>query len=848
MQRQKQCIDLSQGWQLRHERMKTKIAEAPLVLRKTEGWMDVSLPCDIHEALMANGSIGDPAIGLNCFQGEWTEKKSWWYVRRFRLEEAFLEHDAVELSAEVLDVYADIWLNGCPVARHTSAFYGYRQNVKKYLQPGENVLVVRLTAGLEYCSEDQLMEAETEMIVQRRRDDSRRCMVRKPQYSFGWDWCPRVGSCGILSPVYLTGVRDFTIRSAYVSTEAVSPSVQATCHVEVENLDELRTRDAEMHIQILDGDRVIAQACRECVLTSGVNYIDQPFALEDVRLWWPNGAGDPYLYTVKVWVENAETRDEYPAFRTGFRTFTVRQDRLGPDEHEFAFTVNGVKIYCKGGNFVPADILQPRITPATYRTLVEEAVNANFNLLRVWGGGLYERHAFYDCCDEMGIMVWQDFAFACAVYPETEEFRHEIEREMDFQTRRLRRHTSLVMLCGNNEMHMGFDGGYPPDKQPYVFGGGTYYNTLGPRIVHANAPHIYYWNGSPYGGRDKAGGDKMGDAHIWFEVPWNKTDGRYATPEAHDAYIHSKFVSEYGYLGGCCRETTEQYMGGQPLDMQSETWQYHMNNQNLDNWSMEWTKALIETHYRPADNLTPEEFLLYSGLCQGLMYEYSLTSFRSKLDNYGAVFWMYNDCWGEVGWTIIDYYHRRKTSYPYVRRAFAPRLLILRRTGDRVMVTGVNDTPETVAFPAAYGYFRFDGTQTEAERATITLPAFSRQVVLEFPWRENDAAVGSFYVRPLDAAAGVLPAMLRQASFRQLETPDPGLTVGEVEQEGDRMSFTVSCRAYAHAVHFDFPCDSRASDEYFDLLPGESRRITVTGRDAGNWEKPCARSIINRFR
>lgn len=845
MQIQKQQIDLSENWKLRHERMKTKIEEAPLVLKQAEGWMDVSLPCDIHEALIDNGIIADPGVGLNCFQGEWTEKKSWWYVKRFTLDESFLSYDVIELSAEVLDVYADIRLNGCQVARHTSAFYGFSKNVKKYLQPGENELVIRLTTGLEYCSEDEMMDTEMEMVIQRRRDDSRRCMVRKPQYSFGWDWCPRVGSCGILSPVYLTGLRDFVVRSAYVSTETVTPLVQATCHVEVENLHELRTRDVVVHMQILDDGLIVAQTEKECVLTSGINYIDYLFQLENVRLWWPNGAGNPDLYTVRVWVESSETIDEYPTFRTGFRTFTVRQDKLGENEHEFAFTVNGVKIYSKGGNFVPADILQSRITPETYRALTNEAVNANFNLLRVWGGGLYERHAFYDCCDELGIMVWQDFAFACSVYPETENFYREVEREMDFQTRRLRRHTSLVLFCGNNEMHMGFDGGYPPDKQPYVFGGGTYYNHLAPKILRANAPHIYYWNGSPYGGADNANGDKMGDAHIWFTVPWNKTEDRYVTPEAHDQYIHSKFVSEYGYLGACCKETTEQYMGEAPLDMDSDIWQYHMNNQNLDNWSAEWINALIETHYCSASGLTTEEFLLYSGLCQGLMYEYSISTFRSRPDNYGTVFWMYNDCWGEVGWTIIDHYLRRKISFPYVRRAFAPRMLILRRAGDKVVVTGVNDTPNPISFTAEYGYFRFDGTERRSQKTALILPAFTRKVVLEFPWEENDPVLGSWFVQPQESDTGIMPVILRQAPFRTLKTPDPGLTTSGYMQKNGEMTFTVSAEAYAHAVHFNFPCNARLNDEYFDLLPGESRRIIVTNLPSTYSGEPQVKSILN---
>lgn len=818
-------IELREGWKLRHERMTTKIEEAAWVLGKTDGWMQAAVPCDIHEVLMAHGMIGDPALGLNCFDGEWTEKKSWWYTCVFDLDESLLSYPIIELSAEVLDIYADILVNGNHIGRHESAFYEFRKDVKRYLHAGKNELVIRLTAGLEYFSEDDLMTGETPIQVNRKRDDSRRRMLRKPQYSFGWDWCPRAVSCGILSPVVLTGVTECVIRSAYVSTDSISPVIRATCHVDIENTYALFTREATVHMQILDGETVIAEAEETRIFTSGENYVEHTFALSDAKLWWPNGAGEHPLYTVRVWLESPEGIDRYPDFLAGFRTFTVSQDKLHDDHHEFTFTVNGVKIFSKGANFVPMDLFQTRITDEGYRVLVEEAVNANFNTLRVWGGGLYERHAFYDYCDEMGILVWQDFAFACAFYPETADMERKIENEMTFQIRRLRRHTSLAIMCGNNEMHWGYAGN-PPESLPYQFLGALYYNHTAPKLIHMWAPHIFYWNSSPYGGHDRVGDGKIGDAHIWFEVPWNREEEKYITPEAYDTCVTSKFVSEYGFLGACCRETIETYMQTDDIDQSGKMWYHHTNNQNLDNGSLGWISDAIKKHYRSPENLSLDDFILYSSLTQGLFYEYSLSAFRARLDCYGVIFWMYNDCWGEIGWTIMDYYLRRKISYNFVRRAFAPVMLVARHRGDTIIVTGINDTPRDVDFSADYGYFQFDGSSRETNQAHIHLPAFSRQEVLEFSWNPNDATKGSFFVLP-DAQSGIRAVILRQTEFRYLKTVDPKLELRILSENGSQIKFSVMATAYAHAVHFNFPCDARLSDEYFDLLPGETRIVTA---------------------
>jgi len=554
------------------------------------------------------------------------------------------------------------------------------------------------------------------------------------------------------------------------------------------------------------------------LLRSGLNFVTLEIPIADPACWWPNGLGKQDLYHV-----DSALDVEGQCVSRWSKRFGLRFVELNTSG-EFAFVINGRKVTCRGANWIPADALYARVDRAAYDTLVREARDANFNMLRIWGGGLYERDAFYEACDRYGIMVWHDFMFACSPYPDhLDSFRIEVEREADYQTKRLRNHACITLWCGNNENSWGFRDWWHEQTQR----GAHLYNTILPRVVQRNCPEIPYWNSSPYGGDDPNSSD-VGDRHHWHDCMMNPEMEKRITPEEYDK-CESLFVSEFGYVGACGKESTLEYLDGASFDPAGLTWQHHTNTFEKDT-----VAAGILKHYgvdmAQVDTVTLDEYLLYSGLCQGLMLQYALESMRYHENCHGSLFWMYNDCWGEVGWTIIDYYRRRKPSWYFVRRAFAPARLILREVDDGIRVVLANGTREAIHLELEYGYVSLDGESEDLARMKVEGAALARTELVVFERGNHDARRGLWIARDVSGAAvepAVEPAALRAVDYAQLQVTDPALAAKIVSVTEDEVTMQVKASAYAHGVRVLRPAGVCISDDFFDLFPGEVRRITL---------------------
>ena len=816
-------ISLNQGWLLRYEPLFWGPEMQGFVADKQEGWIKCELPCDVHMPLIANGIIKEPLEAQNCYECEWIEEKSWWFKKIFTANDDILKSQVVELVIESLDSEADIFLNGIHIGHHKSAFYPFCKDVKKYLKE-KNIILIRVTSGLEYVNDFDASAVEKSVNFEidangRFRGDKRRVFVRKPQFVYGWDWGPRVPSCGITKDAYLRVYNKCCVRDVHVTTIKASYDAELCFEIEIENFNQISTVEGVLCIDIRYEDQKVVSINKDVLLCSGINFFKINTVIQNAKLWWPNGMGDQNLYAAKVSITCDEVKHQSEVVRFGIRTVNLNIDKINDRERKFEFVINGEKVFCKGANWIPADSIYARVSDSKYDYLVKEAKEANFNMLRVWGGGLYERDIFYEKCDEYGIMIWHDFMFACAMYPDDREwFRQEVEKEMEHQTKRLRNHPSLVLWCGNNENMAGFDEWWTGDKKPSFYGGVHCYNYIAPKIVHKNCPEIPYWNSSPYGG-EHPNCNETGDRHHWADCTMNPDMQKRITPEEYDNVL-AKFVSEYGYIGPCRKSSIIRYHAGAPLDKNGPLWQLHNNT-----FEKETVPAGIKKHYADPEELNIDEYLLYAGLCQGLMYGYSLESLRSKANCYGSLFWMYSDCWGEVGWTIIDYYLARKISYYFVKRAFAPVKLIIREKQNKLNVTGINDSSQEIKFEAEYGYVSFDGEYKDCKKCTIILPPHSRQPVIQFQKGNHDLTQGTYFVKPLNSEEVVLPALLRAGDFRNLNIPDPILKIDKIESDGRNIIIFISSKTYAHAVHFNLEDSIKLSDEYFDMLPGDSRRI-----------------------
>ncbi|MCQ6560963.1 beta-mannosidase [Paenibacillus mendelii] len=828
-------MELNLDWRLTGEDLSCGPAKAQIVRVKRADWLTVpSLPCDIHMPLIEHGLIKEPLVADNCFESEWTEKKSWWFAKDFQVTTDVLQRERVTLHIESLDSEADIWLNGIHLGHHRSAFYPFTADVRELLTEGDNDLLIRLTSGLEHVSEQDIVMTEGTLAKMEneaigKRGDERRANVRKAQFVYGWDWGPRVATCGIAGGVWLDAQSEVRIRSISAVTVSVQPSAFVRFEVEADNAHPFQTREAELIVELLGPDsQVAAKLSKQVCLRSGFNYLDLEANIPDAALWWPNGMGDQPLYTVRASIRASGEIMAYPEFKFGIRTIALNTEPIaaidgspaGEQERQFTFEVNGVQVFAKGGNWIPADSVVSRVSDDKYATLVREAREANFNMLRIWGGGIYERDIFYEKCDEYGILIWHDFMFSCGKYPDhLPWFREETAREIDYQTRRLRNHASLALWCGNNENHWGFDEWWNGSRHPRFYGGAVIYNEIAPELIRKNCPHIPYWNSSPYGGQ-QPNGNASGDRHHWNDGTMSPDMQRRITPEIYDE-VQAKFVSEYGYIGPCRLSSIETYFGGAEIDTNSRTWALHTNTFEKDT-----VLAGIRKHYVERDDLTLDEYLLYAGLCQSLMYAYSLESIRSKTFCSGALFWMYNDCWGEVGWTIIDYYLKRKLSYYGVKRAFAPQKLILREQEGMVEITAMNETDAPIRETLECGFLSFDGSIRKTASVDVVIPARYRGVIHRFAI-DAGAEGGLYAAIPVQHPDRLQPAVLRPGDFRTLALPEARVRITEILNDGDDLHVTVSADTFVHAVHFDLPDSVRLSDHYFDLLPGESRTVTI---------------------
>lgn len=825
-------IELNENWKLTWSSLGYDASRVWQIARQEEGWLECSLPCDIHTPLIENGVIQEPTIGLNFFACEWTEKKAWWFRKVFDIDVNLLE-DQVALIIDNIDCNGDIFLNGAHLGYHANTFYPFVKDIKKIVQEKGNELIIRVTAGLERVSEFdcESVSKNIGMLLGYNRGDARRIMVRKPQYGFGWDWCPRIPTCG-LGYVGIDTYSRAVVKDVYVKTEAINRMNEAQLAIEIvlENPDPIRTTELDLEIEILEEQEVVFSERQNVLLCSGVNYLNMRTILANAKLWWPHGYGKQIRYEIQVkCIHNGAVPSKY-AGKFGIRTVEIDLSKINDSERKFGLVINGKKIFVKGGNWVPADSLYLRVPDRSYRSLIEEAVEANLNLLRIWGGGLYEKKLFYELCDEKGIMVWQDLMFACALYPDQNEvFRNEVCKELDYQTRRLRRHPSMVLWCGNNENQMVYDLFFEGDSKHWEFAGGTIFNQIAPEIIHRNCPDIPYWNGSPYGG-ENPNGTMVGDSHEWFISAFAKQFEDKITPEVYD-HISAKFVSEFGHVGPSKLSSVKKYHGDETIDLNSELFKMHANAVTYNEPGKGLIGEAIEKHYRSMDGIAVEDYLLYGGLWQGLMLEYSLDSIRSKEHCGGAIFWMYNDCWGEVGWTIIDYYLARKIAFPFVSRAYAPTRLIIRKTDTEAIVYGINETEAEINVGVEYGYVTFDGKIRHITHEQISIKPNSREAVLRFDCDSRlDTVKGCWFVKP---EGELNTAIVRSGEFSKLEIGQAQLSVTRIERINDsEAAFEVSADQYAHAVHFGFGDGVKVSDEYFDLLPHQSKRIVVKGLSA----------------
>ena len=819
-------INLNQGWKLHDSPLFWEKDKLEAVRSFQEGWLTCDVAADVRMPLIKEGIIKDPVVAGHCLESEWVEKRAWWFFKEFEI--CGLSGKTAELVLEALDTKSDVFINGQYAGSQKSVHYPFVCSAGHMLREGKNEIAVRVSTGLEEVTDEQLSQINWAVCREddnggKYRSDYRRAFVRRPQYTVGWDWGPRVGTCGTVGDVYLLCSEKAVIRDVEIKNRLREDKAFLEVTAEVESLSMVSTQNCDIEVKVFYEEQVCAVSVLEDqLLTSGMNYFCVDMEIEHPKLWWPNGYGEQPLYRVSVEMTLDGGRKECREITYGIRSLRLDTSPMEGDKRRFQFYVNDVPVFCKGGDWIPNDSIYARVTDQKIEKLLEEAVNANFNMLRIWGGGLYEREYFYQLCDRKGILVWQDFMFACAAYPDhLDWFCAEVEKELEYQTRRLRNHACIALFCGSNENHWLFNPQDNPQWQVEFTREkplGLYItNVMAKKIIHANCADIPYWNSSPYGGK-LPNDDSCGDVHRWHNGFMSMDMEERIEPVLYDE-VHSRFVSEYGCVGPCCVESVNEYMDTDQPERTGRAWEMHCNVFERDS-----VYAGIRKHYLDnPENLDMEEYSLYGGMFQALVLGYSLEAIRAQMECYGALFWMYNDTWGENGWTIIDYYLRRKISYYAVKRALAPVKLVMRCEKDELVVWGLNDTNTCTEAVGELGYVSFDGTVRKLRPAAFKLPVASRQCVLREKLPKEDYKKGSIMFFAADGPAKSV--CLRMGDMRNLEFEKSTIEIVQTKQTGCFTHVTVTSTGYVHGAYAEgnYVC----TDNYFDILPGEKKEIQI---------------------
>lgn len=800
-------------------------------------WMAVDVPGGVHPALMAAGGIEDPFYDRNEDQCAWIEEREWWYRLTFDgPAEPLQAGERWRLIFHGLDTFVTIWLNGEELGRHQNMFREAVFDVSDWLLPNQpNTLALCFDRPLDHIEGFEQFKAEWPY--------ESRVFMRKAQFSYGWDWGPRLPNVGIWRPVELrresraaiTGVHFYTLEIDHEQNRAV-----VAVRVEGERFAAPGALTASVRLAQTEASPVPPPPVTatfplhgESERVSGTAYL----TIDDAALWWTHDLGDPALYVLQVTLALDGAELDQHSQQVGIRTIELDQspDADEPGTRFFRFVLNGVPIFARGADWIPADSFVGAIPPERYETLLSAAHAAHMNMLRVWGGGIYEHDVFYDLCDQMGILIWQDFMFACALYPEGEpEFVSEVEAEARYQVARLRSHPCMALWCGNNENQWIFDQVYW-QKQLAHIPGSLYYDEILPGVTAELDGQIPYWPGSPYGGNDHNSMED-GDRHNW-DV-WHGASPRKFGEEPkvdHSAAGVSyrryasdtgRFISEFGMHAAPVFETLRRSIPADQLYHHSPSMDHH----NKDNPKNKGDRLMESVTGLPA-NL--EEYIDFSMIAQAEGLKFGIEHFRRRKPQCsGTLFWQLNDCWPVLSWSVMDYYGFGKAGYFYAKRCYAPVLAsfkALEDGGAELWIT--NDRLAALDDTVTIRLRTFDGQVIwERQEPVVVEPNSSACVVQIAP---GDLNAGPDRYLSVHSGSDLFPANRHFfVPIMDLER-DPLPVAATVEAVDDHtLSVQVSAPKYAFFVYLSVPPEGTGySDNYFDLEPGEQRTITVTNAE-----------------
>ena len=807
-------VELNEGWQFSEN-------------NKNE-WLPATVPGCVHTDLLANGKIEDPFYRLNERKLQWIDKKDWEYKSSFLVEKELLKHDRIALDFKGLDTYAQVYVNNQKVAATDNMFREYLIEVKPYLRVGENELLIKLLSpiqeGLKKYDANgfEIPVSDNDLAEIGEVEGGKKVSVytRKAGYHFGWDWGPRLVTSGIWRPIYLKAWDEARIVNLQIIQKEVRDSV-ANLKALIE-VDAEKKMPATYQVQV-DGETVASTVIN---LEKGVDTYAVDFKIDKPNLWWTNGLGGQPLYQVAASL-TIDGRTTQKTDRIGIRTLELVRDK-DDQGTSFYFKLNGVPVFMKGANYIPNDIFPSRVTDQQYENVVNTAKNSNMNMLRVWGGGIYENNKFYDLCDEAGILVWQDFMFACAMFPGDKAFLNNVKQEAADNVKRLRNHPSIALWCGNNEIlsawyHWGWkekEEAKSKENADKIWKAyEDIFHKILPDAVHKYDPSRSYWSSSPSSGTGIPSDLKNGDDHYWG-VWWKKE------PFQNYAMHIARFMSEYGFQSFPELKSVKQYALPEDYNITSEVMNSHQRS-SIGNKTIEY--YMLQDYKKPKDF---ESFLYVNQVLQAEGIKFAIEGHRRAMPYcMGSLYWQINDCWPVASWSSTDYSQRWKALQYYVKKGFEPVLVSPYIEGRFLKIDIVNDELRKINAQLNLQMLDFNGEVVWEKSVLAEIPENSsasyfdinrydflrnkdsRKQVLVAEVVENGLVIASnlFYFRPV----------------KELELPSPEVDYDIIPVDA---GYRIILKTDKLAKNLYLTIGDETgffSDNYFDLLPGQKAEVNL---------------------
>ena len=810
-------IEVNEGWKFKQQRL--------------TNWYPATVPGVVHTDLLNNKIIEDPFYRLNERGLQWIDKEDWVYETCFDLSDDLFDKKNIQITFKGLDTYADVFLNEQKIIVADNMFRQWSADIKDIAKRSKNILRVYFHSPIKMdipkwdalpfhyrANNDQ---SENGGVF----DKKLSVLARKAGYHYGWDWGPRLVTSGIWRPVVIEGWDNARIENIQVIQENVTEkSAQIKTIVEV-----IAATDCpDASISIINDATKEVFGSTTANLKKGLNKVITNFTIRKPQLWWSNGLGTPYLYTFKTVLSQGNNELDSESHRIGIRSIKFVNEK---DEHGkcYYFELNGVPVFMKGANYIPCDNFLPRVTKAIYEKTIMDAVNANMNMLRVWGGGIYEEDYFYDLCDENGILVFQDFMFGCSIYPAEGALLENIRLEAIDNVRRLRNHSCIAIWCGNNECQdawfgWGWKKEYEKENQKHAniiwrqFEN-QYYKTL-PDVVAQYGSGIAYIPSSPFADYAKLSNDHEGDRHYWDVWHGQKPITEYNKEK-------SRFFTEYGFQSFPEFESVKLYAPEErDWDITSEVMMSHQRGG--DHANMLIKTYLLNEYYTPKDF---PSFLYINQLLQGDAIKTAMEAHRRAMGYcMGTLFWQHNDCWPVASWSSRDYYGRWKAQHYFAREAYKDVLVSPIEEDDMFDVYAVSDRMKNQNGILTVKVFNLNGgivsstTKSVKVKANSSHRLFSENIADLLKGRQRGDVV-------INTTLMIGKEIFRNNYFlmkqKEMNYPKSNINVA-VKPIAGGFEVTLTSDSFVRGAFMSIEgIDNVFTNNYFDILPNESVTTNV---------------------